>query len=263
MSVVPDTEARLSTRVGVLGAFRICIDGVEVAGMAKMSRRIATVLAGWPGIRVDRERMVAAIWNGDVPVDVVNSLQGHVSVLRRSIGRDLVDTDADGYVLRVPAEAVDAEAFIPLVEQARRSVENGEPVRALPMLVQAREMWRGSPYREVFDPDLVARRARLEETYEQVRELIVECRLALAQTPSAASELVAWAKEEVIRAPEREQRHVLLVRALSAANRPAEALQAYRRAEAALLQHCDSKPGPQLLAAFPGNAAPTAAGPSN
>jgi hypothetical protein len=83
------------------------------------------------------------------------------------------------------------------------------------------------PYTGVDDPDLNARRARLVELREQAREDLLECRLELARDPRALALVIAHAKELVVEQPRRMRYHVLLVRALAAAGRPAEALSAY------------------------------------
>jgi DNA-binding SARP family transcriptional activator len=260
-SVNRGTRKFRSVEVMVLGPFRCIVDGTTPPKIPRMSCRIGTVLAGWPGLPIDRDRLIHAMWDGAAPVDAVNCLQGHVSALRRSLGSDTIITDGDAYALDIPASNVDAEVFASIADSGRELMQIGDAKGALGCFNRARELWHGVPYRDVFDTDLIGRRERLAETYEQVRELALSCMLMLATTPVAAAEVVPLAKEEVVRAPRREVRHALLVQALMAANRPVEALHAYRIAEEYLTKHCGAGAGPQLQALRPSDDARRFAGP--
>jgi DNA-binding SARP family transcriptional activator len=218
-----------------------------------MSCRIATVLAGWPGLPIDRDRLIRAIWDRAAPVDAVSSLQGHVSTLRRIVGHETIITQADTYALDIPASSVDAERFASIAEAGRESMRVGDAEGALECFNRATGLWHGMPYRDVFDADLIGRRERLTETYEQVRESTLRCMLMLATTPAEAASVVPLAKEEVVRSPRREVRHALLVQALVAANRPVEALDAYRRAEESLTRDFGMGAGAQLQSVRPGD----------
>jgi len=109
---------------------------------------------------------------------------------------------------------------------------------------------RGTPFSDVEDAELIARRERLGEIYERVREAILECRLGGAGSSYEAAEVVPWAKEEVARAPLRERRHEILMEALIRADRPAEAIDAYQAAVEVLHAHGGIRPGVGLVDAL-------------
>jgi DNA-binding SARP family transcriptional activator len=201
-----------------------------VPGLTRTVKRIVVMLAGWPGSSVNRDRIIEAVWGATIPSDAHNSLQGHVAALRRAIGRDRIATTQDGYALVVGTDCVDAEHFSDLAMRGMRGLHQGDLVLAHPLLMEARDLWRGTPFSDVEDAQLIARRERLGEIYERVREAILECRLGGAGSSYEAAEVVPWAKEEVARAPLRERRHEILMEALLRADRPAEAIDAYQAA---------------------------------
>jgi len=236
--------------VSVLGEAQCWVQGRSVPGMTRMVKRVIAVLAGWPGASIHRDRMIMAVWGSAVPSDAHNSLQGHVATLRRILGREWIATTEDGYALNVGAEAIDAERFAGLAERGLRSVNLGDHALAHPLLMEARDLWRGTPYQDVDDAELVARRERLAEVYECVREAILECRLIGAGSVYEAAEVVPWAKEEVARAPLRERRYEILMEALIRADRPAEAIDAYQHAANYLRDHGGVPPSTALLDAY-------------
>jgi len=232
--------------INVLGDVQCWVHGRNVPGLTRTVKRVVAMLAGWPGSSINRDRVVDAVWGAAVPSDAPNSLQGHVAALRRAIGRDWIVTTEEGYALAVSPEAVDAERFMLLAERGLRGVYAGEHELAHPLLMEARDLWRGTPFNDVEDPELIARRERLSEVHERVREAILECRLESARSPYEAADVVPWAKEEVARSPLRERRYEILMQALIAADRPAEAIDVYRAAESFLRSHGGIHPGPGL-----------------
>lgn len=242
-------EREQAISITVIGDVHCWVDGRSAPGMTRTVKRVIAMLAGWPGAPVHRDRIVAAIWGTTVPSDAYNSLQGHVAALRRAVGRAWIVTTEEGYALMVDPQAIDAERFISLAQEGLETLWAGGAEAAQESLVQARDLWRGVPYADVPDPELVARRERLAEVYERVREGVLQCRLAAARSPLQAADVVPWAKEEVARSPLRERRHELLMRALIAADRPAEAMAAFHFAESFLRTHGGVEPGPGLLSA--------------
>ncbi len=231
----------------VLGPFRVRIDGDWRTPPTRQIARVGTILAGWPGDVVELDRIIAGVWGAKAPATVRNTLQVHVSHLRRLVGRTLVRSHDDGYALDVPLHAVDAEQFVEAVHEAARLRRREHFARAAEVLDQAIGRWRGTPYVDVSDPDLTARRERLAELRDQAREDLLECRLDLARDGFALADVVADAKELVARQPLREKGHALLVRALAAADRPAEASAAYEAAAAHLRERLGLDPGRTLV----------------
>lgn len=235
--------------VKVLGELQVRVGDGSPIVLTRTVRRVTAILAGWPGMSIPRDRLVRAVWGAHIPSDAHNSLQGHVAALRRGLGRHWVVTTDDGYALAVDPANVDAERFCALAEQGQALMAARDFTGAHVELQRARALWRGVPYADVHDTELIARRDRLTEMHEAVREAELECMVASIRSVAEASRVVPWAKEEVARDPLRERRYVLLMRALTAAERPAEALAVFRLAESYLRSHGGLPPGPQLRAA--------------
>jgi DNA-binding SARP family transcriptional activator len=217
----------------VLGPFQVCRDGGWEQPPTRQVGRVGTVLAGWPGQLVERDRIVYAVWGDQPPATAANTVQVHMSHLRRMLGRDAVRSQGAHYVLDVEPAAIDAESFVSHVHQANGHRQKGDTAVAAILLTTALDLWRGTPFPDIADPDLRARRARLTEIRDQAREDVLECRLAGAATAIDLSQIVAEARELVSRHPGRDNGHRVLVQALTKAGRPREAEAA--RAEAAAL----------------------------
>jgi len=237
----------LSTQVAVLGPLQIGVEGQWEAVSTRQVARLTTILAGWPGELVERERLVEGMWGDQAPNTVSNTLQAHVSQLRRIVGKETVQCQGTSYRLDVPPHAVDAENFAELVMDAARMRRKRHYGRAVELLTAAKELWRGIPYPDVLDPDLQARRARLEEMHEQASEDLLESRLELCRDTFDLAEVIAAAKEMVSRHPLREKAHIVLVRALAAADRPGEAGAAFEEAARHLRSTMGLDPGRVLV----------------
>ena len=64
---------------------------------------------------VSDDRLLEELWGDDQPAKPANALQALVSSLRRLLGRDAVERQGSGYVLRVDPDRVDATRLDRLV----------------------------------------------------------------------------------------------------------------------------------------------------
>lgn len=216
-------------QVGILGEFRAELEPGQgwVQPPTRQVAKVGSVLAGWPGEVVEVDALVFALWGGDGPRTLENTLQVHVSHLRRMLGdRTLVRRTSRGYVLDIPRTAVDAEQFVDAVDAAAQDGRQGDFQLARDGLAGALDLWRGTPFLGLHDPDLKARRVRLEEMRSSAKEDLLSCRLELAKDPYQLNGIIAEARELVARHPSRERGHSILVQALRSANRTTEAAEA-------------------------------------
>lgn len=249
MSITVGAAVRedLGVQFGALGPFQARVDGQWQSPPTRQIARVATMLAGWPGEVVEVTRLIDGVWGAKAPATVRNTLQVHVSHLRRMVGRSVVRSQGDGYLLDLAPEAIDVEQFVEAVHDAARLRRREHFARAGELLAHAVELWRGTPFPDVVDPDLEARRERLTELRDQAREDLLECRLELCRDGFSLADVVADAKELVARQPLREKGHVVLVRALAASDRPAEASAAFEAASAHLRDRLGLDPGRTLV----------------
>jgi len=236
-----------SVNLGVLGAFRAQLDGQWREPPSRQVARVGTVLAGWAGEPVERDRIIAAVWGDNVPATFTNALQVHVSQLRRMVGKRTVRMQGDSYFLDIGPESVDAEQMVEYIHEGARMVRREHFGRAAEYFSQAINLWRGTPYPDIFDPDLIARRAKLIELRDQAREDLVECRLELARDRHELAEVIADARELVSRQPLREKGQVLLIRSLAGADRSGESSAAFELAVRELRDSMGLFPGRELV----------------
>ena len=76
------------------------------------------------------DQLIDDLWAERAPVTARTSLHNLVSSLRRTVGRELLETSGNGYVLVVDVDQVDASRFERLIEIARGECL-GEKVRLL------------------------------------------------------------------------------------------------------------------------------------
>ncbi|MEV0614546.1 BTAD domain-containing putative transcriptional regulator [Nonomuraea sp. NPDC050404] len=210
-------------RVGILGPLRVA--GREIGG-ARV-RALLVRLALDPGRVVTADRLIDDLWPGDPPAHPTAALQSLVSRARRE-APGMISSHPAGYALDVPPGEVDAWAF-------ERLVRDGEVHRAL-------TLWRGEALTDAAGlPFSAGPAARLEE----LRLTALASRIA-ADLEARTGEVVAELEGLVAALPLREPFHALLMRALTAEGRRAEALALFERIRAALAAELGVDPGPEL-----------------
>lgn len=216
--------------VSVLGPVRLEVDGLEVPVPGSKRQALLAMLAMASPEPVSVDRLVDAIWPDDPPITARSALQSHVSRLRGHLGRaaSRLTSTATGYRLELEPHELDARVASSLVADARDCADE-DPHRAFHLLQRALELWRG-PALSGLDahPPLAAWAKVLTESRLARSDLAVACALALGSRADA----LAIATEGVEHAPLREESVTMLMRALVADGRAAEALRAadaYRR----------------------------------
>lgn len=204
-------------------------------------RRVLALLALEVGRPVDRSVLVDRLWDAP-PATAVNTLQVHVSGLRRQLG-DRVVRCGTGYRLELPGEAVDVVRFEQAARAVRSHVRAGAWERALPLAESALRLWRGEPVPELGDTLAVApRRVHLSRLRDMLDRSVARAWLELGDAPSAVLELERLADAS----PHDEGLWALLMLARARAGRRVAALDAFHDARRALAEvGCD--PGGDLV----------------
>jgi len=223
-----------SLRLGVLGPAQAEHDGRWTVPPTRQVGRIVTVLAGWPAEPVDRDRIIVAVWGDRQPETVVNTLQVHVSHVRRWLGKDAVRYRSGAYTLDLDPQSIDIYRFDGLLEAAADRRREGDSTAATEILTTAMALVRGTAFPDVSDPDLMARRSRIAERVDQARADLLECRLETVTDDLELADVIASAREQVSRHPRRESSYAVLMRALAVANRLSDEGEVFRQASAAL-----------------------------
>ncbi|MGI5131544.1 BTAD domain-containing putative transcriptional regulator [Pseudonocardia sp. CA-107938] len=232
-------------RFGVLGPLAVWTDdGTPVVVPGAKVRALLADLLVHRGTLVTADRLVEDLWGAEAPRRPLGALQVKVSQLRRALddaepgARELVVSRGPGYVLDVPASAVDAGRFAELVAAARR----GE--RPVEQLAAALALWRGPAFADVADEEFAAPAiAELEELRLGAVEQRAEARLELGDLDAVIGELNTLLDQH----PLREKLQAVRLRALYRAGRQAEALQRYAELRARFRDELGLDPAPELV----------------
>jgi predicted ATPase/DNA-binding SARP family transcriptional activator len=226
----------------MLGPLEVDVNGAAVPVAGGRLRRLLILLALEPGRLVSSARLVDGIWGEEPPAGATNALQALVSRLRRAAPRLTVESHPVGYRLVIEPDEVDVVRFERLVAEGRSA---GDPATAAHLLREALGLWRGSPLLDVADAEFFqAPVARLAELRLGAVEDRVDADLRLGRGAGLVTELTSLVAEY----PLRERLVGALMRALSSAGRPAEALTVYERAREALADELGTDPSPELSA---------------
>ncbi|WP_433519814.1 BTAD domain-containing putative transcriptional regulator [Nonomuraea sp. CA-143628] len=215
----------------LLGPFETRADDgrpIEIPG-TKL-RVLLARLALEAGRVVPAEVLVAAIWGDEPPAGSANALQALVSRTRRLVGAATIESQPPGYRLAIEPAEVDVTRFESLASAGH-----------LAALRAAERLWRGPAFAEFADLPFAAHEAvRLAELRLSAAEQRLE--LELAEGTDVLAELRPLAAAH----PLRERLQGLLMRALYAAGRQADALDAYERTRRTLADELGVDPSAEL-----------------
>ena len=235
-------------RIGLLGPLQVRDEtGRPVHVGGRQVRVLLALLALNAGRVVPAAAMAEQIWPDAPPGNPGNALQTLVSRLRAELRQagvtGAVESHPAGYRLAVTPDAVDAMAFEALAQHGRRALAGGDPAGAARILREALLAWRGQPLADAAGYGFAdAAAARLTELRASVLADRIEADLALGEGASLTGELRALLAAD----PLSERPRALLMRALYAAGRQAEALAVYHDGRELLADQLGVDPSAQL-----------------
>jgi DNA-binding SARP family transcriptional activator len=237
-------------RFRILGPLEVLSsDGWTAISAAKWRSLLACLLVR-PGQLVPTDSLIFELW-GDAPPSTANNLVSiYVHRLKKVIGdtegKDLLYR-APGYMLRVSDKDLDSQVFELLVADGRGALAASDADRAAALLGEALGLWRGPLFADVPQTSLLATQAdRAEELRLAATELRIEADLACGRAAHVVPELRGLVDEH----PLQEGFWALLIRALEAAGRRAEALDAYSQAQQVISEELGVDPGAELRRLF-------------
>src|SRR5215213_7013319 len=215
----------------LLGPLEVVEDGRAVAVGGRQPRRLLALLLLHTNEVVSADRLIDELWEGRPPATAPNTMQVHVSKLRKALPGAALRTRPPGYVLEVDAERVDVRRFERLVRDGRAAAVRGDAGAGVALLDEALGLWRGPALAEfAFESFARPEITRLDELRLVAREERFDAALALGRHAELVGELEALVSEH----PHRERLRGQLMLALYRSGRQAEALAAYRDARLAL-----------------------------
>ncbi|MBW3536570.1 MAG: winged helix-turn-helix domain-containing protein [Actinobacteria bacterium] len=228
----------------VLGPLEVIVNGVTVDCGGVKQRTLLTALLVHADRVVSIDDLIEALWPGGAPATAANTLQVHISALRRSLGseRSRLETKPPGYVLRA-GEALDTARFEHLARQGREELAAGDARRAHELFADAAALWRGNAFADfVYEPFAEREAARLEALRVSATADHVDARLALGHHRELLGELEALVRGH----PTDERLCGQLMLALYRSGRQADALSAFSRLRSDLGEELGIVPSPPL-----------------
>ena len=233
----------MSLEYRLLGPLDALVEGLPAQLGPPRQRVLLAALLCEANALVPTARLVDQLWPTDPPSSAENLVQGYVSGLRKVLGKEAIETRGTGYVARVAQNALDLQVFERLAHEGSVALENGQSEAAAAVLAEALGLWRGPALSDLGrEPFVVATAARLEE----LRLLALERRLAADIAIGHHADVIGEIETVAAEHPLRERTWGLLMMALYRSGRQAEALDAYRRARATLVEEIGIEPGAGL-----------------
>ncbi|MDI3409425.1 AfsR/SARP family transcriptional regulator [Streptomyces cavernicola] len=241
-------------KIEVLGALRAEVDGESIVPTAGKPRQILSLLSLYTGQALPVSTLMEELWGSSPPQSGLTTLQTYILQLRRRLGaalgpdstctaKDLLTTRHGGYLLRVPAEAVDVHQYERLVAQGRAATDAGDDGTAADRFRQALALWRGPALVDVQAGSVLEIEVlRLEESRLGAVEWRIDADLRLGRHCELLPELT----ELTARHDQHEGLHSQAMLALYRAGRQASALEVYRRLRCRLVERLGVEPSPQV-----------------
>jgi len=234
----------------ILGPLDVVEDGRSLELGGPKQRALLAALLLRANEVVSQDRLIDDLWGEAPPPTAAKTLQAYVSRLRKALAEEggeapavRLETRAHGYFLRIPPDALDADAFQRGLDEGRRALARDDPRRAAELLREALGLWHGPAladlaYESFAQPEV----ARLEELRLTAIEDRIEADLALGRE----DELIGELETLVERHPLRERLRGQLMLALYRGGRQAEALQVYQEGRQHLAAELGLEPGEAL-----------------
>ncbi|HEU5372333.1 MAG TPA: BTAD domain-containing putative transcriptional regulator [Gaiellaceae bacterium] len=215
----------MAIEIRLLGPLEALVDNEPVELGPPQQRTLLALLSLHAGTPVRLGAIEEALWDGEQPRSATKLVQTYISRLRKLLGPDSIQFAPSGYILD-SGSIVDALRFRELVDRGR--------------LDEALALWRGNALSDI--PALASDARHLDELRLTAIEEQVATELEAGEGPALVKRL-----EPLVAAhPTRERLLGQLVLALYRSGRQADALAAYRRGRAALVEDLGLEPGPAL-----------------
>jgi len=229
-------------QVLLLGPVTVVAGDLERQVSSARQAALLAILAMHAGRLVARDTLVEAVWGEDPPATARNTLQVHVSALRRILGQSALSSSGDGYCLAVDSCEVDTDRFDHLVRAGVSDFGSGRWAEASRRLRSALALWRGEPLTHVESAWFEAERQRLRQQWLTATLTRIDADLALGRHLLVVDDLTTLAAAS----PYDEAVAARLVLALYRNGWQARALEAYERIRQVLDADLGVEPGPAL-----------------
>jgi DNA-binding SARP family transcriptional activator len=226
----------------LLGRLEVVRDGQPVRLVGKPAALLVALLIRRNEV-VPADRLLDELWDEPPPKSARKLLQAYISQVRKAVGAERVQTFGSGYSINVAEDELDLARFERLLRDGQRALDGGGRDRALALLDEALELWRGAPLADLRDEPFAQTMAeRLDGLYVHALEMRFDVLLARGDAHGLVPELEGLAD----RHPLRERLRGQLMLALYRSGRQADALARYRAGRETLVRTLGIEPSPSL-----------------
>jgi DNA-binding SARP family transcriptional activator len=237
--------------IRLLGPVEVWADDRRVGDLGTPQQRaVLAALAVDAGRPVMLQTLIDRVWDQAPPAGTMPALYAHLSRLRKTLNhtgglpRGSIGPvrRAGGYTLEVNPDQVDLHRFRKLTVAARDPDRSDEEQAGL--LRTALDLWGGPPLADLSGE--WAARMREDWAQQQLDTVVAWARVELRR--GRHEEVIAPVRKMLAEHPLTEPLTAILMRALIAAGRCAEALDRYSTTRARLIHELGAEPGPDLRA---------------
>jgi len=224
----------------ILGRLEVLDGGVDVAPRRAQPRALLAMFLLHPNEVLATDRLIDALWAESPPATADKALQGHVSALRKALGRARLVTERGGYRLVVGPGELDADRFTTAASAARALRPPADRAAAL---AAALAIWRGEALADLAGERLVqAEGARLASVRLTALEAWADAEIDAGNHAAVLGDLERLVDEH----PLSEGLRASLMVGLYRAGRQSDALRAYRDGRRLLAEELGIEPGAGL-----------------
>ncbi|AOS61868.1 DNA-binding transcriptional activator of the SARP family [Actinoalloteichus hymeniacidonis] len=194
---------------------------------AAMPRRVLAMLLVNYNRPVSMGSLIDELWESGPPRLARKTVQTYVYQIRRQLGdagKTLIESRADGYVLRLAENELDLQQFDATVRHARAAMGDQDTAEALAMFREALGLWRGRALEDV-EPGsaLAARIEHIERQRTQAHAEAVDAAMKLGRYREVVDDLALLTREH----PFHEGFHVQFMTALAGVGDRSRALDVF------------------------------------
>ncbi|GGU08162.1 regulatory protein AfsR [Streptomyces coeruleorubidus] len=233
----------------MLGPVRAWRDDVELDLGPVRQQALLTALLLRPGTTVSRQQLLDGVWGPEPPGTGAKVIPVYVHQLRRRLepaggspSSSPIVTDRGGYRFDPHDVLTDLARLREITAEACAVRDSGELTAAVSAWSTALEMFHGEALAGIPGPFAEAERLRLSEYRLALVQDKAECQLRLGRHAEVVGELFALSETY----PHNESLAALLMRALWAGNRQADALSVFTRVRRRLVEEQGTEPGGAL-----------------
>ncbi|MEV0033102.1 BTAD domain-containing putative transcriptional regulator [Nocardia sp. NPDC050793] len=237
-------QAGASVVVALLGEVALRRDGALTPVPGARSRLLLTALALRPGRSRTAAALIDDVWADQPPRAPMNALHTQVSRLRSTLPDGALEIGPAGYRLTFAPDQVDLTLGGALLFSARGELTAGDVTACLGSVHEARALWRGEPAADLPPGEIAEELARVAASLAAELDAL---ELTARESRGDIRGALVLARRRASAEPLDEPAQHTLMRLLTRAGRPNEALESFAAFRTLLADQLGADPGRALV----------------